>query len=385
MVLPHLIALGQPLSFRGYLILFLAENILLSFFIALLLLKIASGWWSRNLSLLVLGAYVLLVVTNALLLLGRYDIFPALLILLVLLSAVAGRPLLVGFWLGVSIAAKLYPVVLLPIFSVYYFVRREYPALVRLVLGRLVTTCLILLPFALAGSEQLLSFLKYHQLRGLQLETLPSGLLLLAYKLRLIQAKTIFNYGAFHTVSPLADNLLKWLPLTFLLLSSVAIVCWAIHFRREWRETGTITPESLVTYITATLLIFAVTNKVFSPQYMIWLLPFAVLLRPRQIGLFAAICLITPLIYPVLYEKLVFLQVILILLLNLRNILIVMLTLWLLVEHFPNSARTELPRLSKMSWKLDALPSAEALRHNIQELQGFVTTDRREIRISNCV
>jgi hypothetical protein len=52
----------------------------------------------------------------------------------------------------------------------------------------------------------------------------------------------------------------------------------------------------LVTFSLAALLAFIVTNKVFSPQYLIWLVPFAPLLPRRQIVLFVAICVATMII-----------------------------------------------------------------------------------------
>lgn len=363
-VLPQLI---NPFGFRGYVVLFFVENALFCILVAWVLWRIASSLRFRHRSMQVLVSYVLLVIVSAPLLPWRYDLFPALLTVLALLSVVAGHPvlvghqrsikrlytretgflrtlqnqfsgLLVGFWLGLGIAAKLYPVVLLPIFSLYYLVKREYLALLRLLLASFVTTGLILLPFSLVGSERFLSFLKYHQHRGLQLESLSSGVILLINKLGGTEVQLINNYGAAHLISPLADNVLKWLPFTFLFMFGVVILSCFNCFRREQARLGTVTTESLVAYVTVTLLIFIATNKVFSPQYIIWLLPFAPLLRLRQIGLFIVICIITLVIFPFFYWKLINLDLDLILLLNLRNILLVTLMFWLLGERSIASA-----------------------------------------------
>jgi hypothetical protein len=76
-----------------------------------------------------------------------------------------------------------------------------------------------------------------------------------------------------------------------------------------------------------------VTSKVFSPQYIIWLLPFAPLLRPRQFWLMVAIFAMTMGIFPAAYSHLLRMQVPSVLLLNLRNFSILALLLWLLIEH----------------------------------------------------
>ena len=91
--------------------------------------------------------------------------------------------------------------------------------------------------------------------------------------------------------------------------------------------------------VRSALLAFIVTNKVFSAQYIIWLLPFAPLLRPRQAGLAAAVFVLTLIIFPFDYADLLAMRVVPVLLLNLRNVLAVALLSWLLVEYLPAPVR----------------------------------------------
>src|SRR3712207_7018760 len=102
------------------------------------------------------------------------------------------------------------------------------------------------------------------------------------------EARLNFNYGALHLVSPLADGALKWLPLAFIAVFGVVLACALARFRQE-HVAGGIADASLVAYVVAALLALIVTNKVFSPQYLIWLLPFAPLLPLRQAGLLLAV------------------------------------------------------------------------------------------------
>jgi hypothetical protein len=284
--------------------------------------------------------FALLVAVSAPLAPWRYDLFPALLTLLALLCVLAGLPLLAGIWLGLGVAAKLYPIVLMPIFGAYYLAGSNRLALLRLMLGSIGATALTLLPFVLADPATMFAFLRYHEMRGLQIESLPAGAILLAHTLGVAEARLAFNYGALHLASPLADAALKWLPLAFVGLFGLVLASALARFREERLLYGTISHASMVAYVVAGLLAFMLTNKVFSPQYIIWLLPFAPLLPWRQGSLLVAIYVITIAIFPFDYADLLALHTFPVLLLNVRNLLVIGLLIWLVAERLPVLARS---------------------------------------------
>src|SRR5262245_12345191 len=182
-MLPRLITPAQPPDFVRYVWLFAIENALFSTLIAVALARIASlSRPERNVAG-VLGVYALLVTVCAPLAPWRFDMFPALLTVLALLAVLAGWPALAGVWLGVGVAAKLYPAVCLPIFGAYYLVGRNYRALGSLIVGSAVTVAVSLIPFFLLDPGGWLSFIQYHQLRGIQIESLPAGVIALAHVL----------------------------------------------------------------------------------------------------------------------------------------------------------------------------------------------------------
>lgn len=337
-VLPRLVTFGVRIDFIGYVWLFLIENALFSTLIALVITQIRGlrAAWPA------LALYALLVAVIAPLLPWRYDLFPALLTALALLCIVRQRPGWAGIWLGLGVAAKLYPAVLLLIFGTYYLAGKNRPALLRLGLGSAGALMVTLLPFVLIAPGPLLSFLHYHQLRGLQLESLPAGVLVLAHVLGLTPTRLEFNYGALHIASPLAGAVLSWLPVAFILIFGGVLVSGLVCFREEQAEHGRVTNASLVAYSVAALLAFIITNKVFSPQYIVWLLPFAPLLRLRQAGALLAICALTIVLFPFNYDHLLAMEVLPVLLLNLRNLLTVALLGWLLFDYAPSSWRAAL-------------------------------------------
>lgn len=92
--------------------------------------------------------------------------------------------------------------------------------------------------------------------------------------------------------------------------------------------------QTLIDAAVAILLTLLVTNKVLSPQYMIWLLPFAAPLRRQHAYLVVLATLLTLIIFPLNYDRLIALEPALIVTLNLRNSVLVLLLAMLLIGPF---------------------------------------------------
>jgi hypothetical protein len=271
-----------------------------------------------------------------------FDSFPALLTMLALLATVKSRPSLCGVALACGAAAKLYPVILLPVFSLSYISKKRYSWLLKLLGAFFSTTLLLLSIFSPFGLNNVFRFLEYHKLRGLEIESIPAGILFLAHKLGWIKLHLESNYGAIHlNRSLLTERIIGLLPPIFLLFFLLAMISISMCLRiRENNDVNNIDISNykiLIIGIILAILIFIISNKVFSPQYLIWLLPFIPFLKRGQIALFAIICILTVLICPILFGELMNMELLPIILLNCRNALMILLTLWLILENFMNS------------------------------------------------
>jgi len=253
----------------------------------------------------------------------RYDLFPAMLTVIATLAALSAYPVVAGTALGLGIDAKVYPLVLLPIFCAFFLASDDRRALRRFGLASCAAVLLPLLPFLLLAPSGLLAFIEYHQSRGLQIESLWSGLLLLGRTFGVVSASPALNHGAFHLVSPAAPLILAALPL--LSIGSLSILWYAswLRFRSDHMGGGKIGQETFLRYVVASLLVFIVTNKVFSPQYVVWLLRFVPLLSRRDAAFGALIIILTILLYPFHARALVAFDPSAILILNVRNALTV--------------------------------------------------------------
>lgn len=338
-VLPRIVTLGLINNYYIYAFLFLLENILFSTINVLLMLKFMSLWNSQRQKILALVFYTLFAVIISPVMLWRYDLFPTVFTVLALVAVISNRPSVAGISLGFGIAAKLYPVVLLPIFTAYCFANKAYRAILKLWLGTIGAVGLSLLPF-ITTKEKLFSFLSYHKERGLQIESLPSGIITLANKWGLIEVKTVAGYGSRNIVSPLNDLVLNLLPWLFICIYIIILINCLYRFREERSKSELIKVNSLVAYTLLALLIFIVTNKVFSPQFVVWIIPFAALLKPRQAVLTLAVCITTFIMMS--FGSFRQLDYVKILWLNLRNILILGLSIWIFLEYLPSSVNAVL-------------------------------------------
>ena len=262
---------------------------------------------------------------------GRFDIFPAALTALALWGVLGRQRARAGVALGIAIAAKLYPVVFAPILFGWLLARGEKRPALAFGLALTLTVVLCFLPFVLHSPQKLMSFVEYHRLRGLQIESGAAGLAMLLGN----GNRTNFDYGAIHLEGPLARQLLPMLTYLFPLFWLAALVRTYFRFREEASETA------LIECSAGALLLFMALNKVFSPQFMIWLIPFFPLLKPRWrvwgTPLFAA----TTLIFPFFYGKLMAGDTELVLLLNARNFGVLILGLLLLWGGPPTQEKTE--------------------------------------------
>jgi hypothetical protein len=343
---PHLAA-GHRLNLAAYTSAFLVESVVFSAVIAVGLALIAARYWPGRPVGRILGVYAAFVAVGAPLLPWRYDLFPAMLTLLALLGVLAGRPTLGGLCLGLGIAAKLYPAVLLPIFGLYFLMNGRRGATIRLALASAVAPALALLPFLSLDPAAWLPSLGYYGVRGLQIETLPGGVLLLLNLLRVTRVGVTSAFDAYQLVSPLADGVARWQPLLLIALYGAALAsCW-LRFGRERQAAGAVGPESLVAGLALALLAFIAANKVFSAQHLVWLLPFAPLLPLRQGALLLTAWGLTNVLFPWNYEDLTDGRQFAVLVLNLRNLAVLALILWLLAEPLPIRSRRRLPGLAR--------------------------------------
>jgi Glycosyltransferase family 87 len=247
---------------------------------------------------------------------ARFDIVPALTTLAALWATERKRFVLAYLLLAAGILLKLYPAFLLPIVMIAHWqsIRETHPEQLQLwsrlregprtlvmvlrqdravravAAGTALCAGIVVLAFAgamtLAGTAALSGF-TYASDRPLQIESTPATILWLGTLVG-IPAHPDFSFVSLNMVGPL-DVALK--PLSAVaLLAGCLIVYW-----RQVRGRLTIGQAML-----ACLCAVMVTNKIFSPQYIIWVLPILAAVAGFDL-LWIAIGVLTTLDFPIVY------------------------------------------------------------------------------------
>ena len=210
---------------------------------------------------------------------------------------------------------------------------------------RLVLTCLAvgglcllasnLVMFALAGDAYLDTF-RYHAQRGVQIESLYSGVIQLLRPFGMAMYVDE-SFGSTNLASS-ATALVK--PLSAVLfVASTVFVLW----RRRFRSDG----EGALVAVCALFLLFMLTNRVFSPQYLIWLGAPICVLAARDRSHWRLFCLglvavwLSGLIFPRGYPVLKALHPLATVLLNVRNGMLIVFTVLLIRRYSLPANRQE--------------------------------------------
>ncbi len=250
---------------------------------------------------------------------GRFDMVPAALTILSLIAAERKHWTLAYVILAFGVLLKLYPLLLLPALFIaeqhdaqrLYIPKQSMPlkmipielwhtlrsigtwrwknVLIFLAIVIGITAIFAYLDFQGAVVSQL----RYFSHRPIQIEATGSTILWVATQFG-IPAHTEFTYGSLNVISPLGDNLA-------LLFEGAFVLGYVYTIWQQWR--GKL--DAVQTCI-AFLLVFIAFGKVFSPQYLIWLIPllaYASALDGFWLLVWGSISLLTTIIYPYLYTR----------------------------------------------------------------------------------
>jgi uncharacterized membrane protein len=198
--------------------------------------------------------------------LNTYDAWPALLTMLTLWLFLRGRLLWAFAVLGLAVSAKVYPLVLVPL-VLWFAWRREGPRRAALGLGVLVlVAAAVIAPFAAYSPHGVYESFHAQAARGLQIESFGASLLLVLDRLGLYHAHVVETFGV--AGRNLSGGTAGAFAAGVVVLEALAVVAvWWLYARgRDLRG-------ELPLAFAAAVAGFLAFTKVFSPQYLVWLLP----------------------------------------------------------------------------------------------------------------
>jgi uncharacterized membrane protein len=199
----------------------------------------------------------------------RYDLWPTLLALGGLVALVYDRPVLAGALLGLGFAAKLWPGVLLPLAVVHLWRRRGGGSAAAAVASFVVVAAACFAPFAILEPRGLWLSLAGQFDRPLQVESLGAAVLMALEHLGMATHETITSHGA-QALTGRGARVAAGLSTAAEIFAVIGIL--VVYARRR-----TPSPEALLIAAAATVAALVAFDKVLSPQYLIWLVPFVAL------------------------------------------------------------------------------------------------------------
>jgi hypothetical protein len=270
-------------------------------------------------------AYVLAIVAMGPLLLLRFDLVPAVCVLLAAAMAAEGRPGWAAAALGYGTAAKIFPGVLAPLLVLGLVPALGWRrSLLRTVPPFLAGFGLTVVPALLLSVGGTADSVLFHVQRGVQIESLWANAIGLLDVLGVVQARTVNGFGAYDLSSSVsgAAKLLSGVAT----LAALAAAAWLVW--RRARRDGGLGPADWAAAFTVGVFAFVLPTRVLSPQYLVWLCaPMAALAAGlagrRALWVLVAAAAVSQVIFPFRYTQLRRLYPFDVGLLTLRNLLLV--------------------------------------------------------------
>ncbi len=218
--------------------------------------------------------------------LSRFDLWPVMIAVAGLVAILAGLEWVGFLGLGLATAVKIFPVVLLPIACIWVWKRmgrRELAACLGIYFLAL-AACYA--PFAIVAPHGVWHSISVQLSRPLQIESLGAASLVGLHHLFGLGVSTVSGSGS----QNLAGSGAGAIAIVQTALQAAALVATWVWFAR-----GEASGERLTRASAAAIVAFVAFGKVLSPQFMIWLSPFVLLVRGRR-GVAASALLVASLV-----------------------------------------------------------------------------------------
>jgi Predicted integral membrane protein len=233
--------------------------------------------------------------------------------------------------LVVGLFIKLYPGIMFPVFLIPFLADRDIRGVLKHA-GTFIIACVaLIIPFVIWSPDTFLTFISYHSDRGIQIESTAASIILFLEMLGLTSVQTVNEYWSFGLSGGAADLVAPlMMPLMIIMILGFCLAYY-IHCRST-DENERYASVAWASFLV--IMVFVIFNKVFSAQYMVWimmlLIPLMMFIDDKEVTkkvylLFFA-TIVTTLYFGLMYQGLCYHEPFAVLMILLRNILIIALT-----------------------------------------------------------
>ena len=204
----------------------------------------------------------------------RYDIFPMVMCLMALYFIRFDMMKSAWAMIALGTITKLYPALMAPILLIFLCTKGRKTDALKGIGICLVIGGFSMLPFLISDPTTAFMFLTYHMERGMQVESLASSFLMLFGYLDIIDIGYVFNFGSDNIYGVIPDAVagcMLYIMLTAILLTYIGY-WYIVRKNRMVNDYFTLTATCLTV-----IMLFMMVNKVLSSQYLIWMIPFVII------------------------------------------------------------------------------------------------------------
>ncbi len=240
---------------------------------------------------------------------SRFDLALAALIAWMIWAVATDRFTWAWVFLGVAILVKLVPLAFIPVLVIVHWRRHGWGAVGRGVAWCAGIVAVVAVPLLITAPHGMWGTISYHLDRPLQLESVGAAYMM---SLRIMGGITMSVESSFGSQGLSGENPTYVATIsTIALVALIALIAWQV-WRLVQRNDEQADAAILVAGIAATCLALLVAGKVLSPQFLVWIVPGAVLILGRYgkaaIWVTVAALLVTQAYFPQLYWHIVALE-----------------------------------------------------------------------------
>ncbi len=202
--------------------------------------------------------------------LTRNDIFAVAGMVLAIYLFKKDRNILAYLIIALAIMIKMYPIVVLLGFFAYYLSRKDIKSALGSIMVPAVFCLLVQLPFLIIDSASAFDYLSYHSDRNIQIESVVATFMYIAYYMGMTDLHYDTTSQSENIVGALPDLVAPYM--NYLLVAAMLIFFIYAFIRCRKCRMKDNKLELFIIMSTIFILIFIVFNKVYSAQYMLWIL-----------------------------------------------------------------------------------------------------------------
>lgn len=232
------------------------------------LLRIADDFvgcrWQTHLIL------ILFILFGGYFVIARNDVYPAVFVIIAFWMYLRNRHVLAFVIMAIAAMIKMYPAIFLIPMVIPFIIKGDWKKAVICMFSAVIVCLIVELPFLITDPSTAFAYLTYHSDRGIQVESVAGSFFMLYNILIPGDLTVVFGYGSDNLSGVGPDALAPYMNSILAVVLLFFIIIMAVRIRRFvlFEKSG-----PYIVLISMTMLMLFITfSKVYSAQYIIWIM-----------------------------------------------------------------------------------------------------------------